>query len=128
MDKQRGIQKLEEALQIVEKVIKEKQGTFKLVQKPQIIGESDEIGLDEIIGNADNESGDEGSEDNEEGMAVDIGDEEEEEGQNMGGKVASGGKKKKKVQNEDSDEEEEEDEEEETKGKEQIKKQGKKNI
>jgi hypothetical protein len=46
--------------------------------------------LDEIIGNAENESGDE-SEDNEEGINVDL-EEDEEEGE---GKVTSAGKKKK---------------------------------
>lgn len=34
LDKAKGIAKLEEALKIIEKVIKEKGGTFKLVNKP----------------------------------------------------------------------------------------------
>lgn len=34
LDKQKGFTKLEEALAIVERVIKEKNGVFKLVNKP----------------------------------------------------------------------------------------------
>ena len=34
LDKQKGISKLEEALSIIERVIKEKEGTFKLINKP----------------------------------------------------------------------------------------------
>jgi translation initiation factor 2 alpha subunit (eIF-2alpha) len=34
LDKVLGIERLESALEIIEKVIKEKQGTFKLVNKP----------------------------------------------------------------------------------------------
>jgi len=34
LDKIKGFAKLDEALKIIEKVIKEKKGTFKLVSKP----------------------------------------------------------------------------------------------
>lgn len=37
MEKQKGIQKLDEALLIIERVIKEKGGTFKVVQKATVI-------------------------------------------------------------------------------------------
>jgi len=34
LEKVKGIQKLEEALEIIEKTIKERKGTFKVVNKP----------------------------------------------------------------------------------------------
>ena len=49
LDKAKGISKLEEALVIVEKTIKEKQGTFKLVNKPQVIGAKDDKDIEDIM-------------------------------------------------------------------------------
>ena len=49
LEKAKGIAKLEEALRIVERVIKEKKGTFKLVNKPQIIGAKDEKEIEDIM-------------------------------------------------------------------------------
>lgn len=48
LDKQKGFTKLEEALTIVEKIIKEKNGTFKLLNKPQVIGQKDERDIEDI--------------------------------------------------------------------------------
>jgi len=81
LEKNRGIAKLEEALKIVEKVIKEKKGTFKLVNKPQIIGAKDEKDIEDIMANIQDHRDDMSSaeEDNQEGMDVDLGDEVEEE-------------------------------------------------
>jgi hypothetical protein len=84
LEKARAISKIEEALQIVEKVIKEKQGSYKLLSKPQVIGSKDDRDLDEIkekygqVG-ADNDE-DSQSEDNEEGIDVDLEEDEEEKG------------------------------------------------
>jgi translation initiation factor 2 alpha subunit (eIF-2alpha) len=41
LDKVLGVERLEKALEIIEKVIKERQGTYKLINKPQIIGADD---------------------------------------------------------------------------------------
>jgi translation initiation factor 2 alpha subunit (eIF-2alpha) len=41
LDKVLGVERLEKALEIIEKVIKERQGTYKLINKPQIIGDDD---------------------------------------------------------------------------------------
>jgi len=49
LEKAKGFAKLEEALRIVERVIKEKKGTFKLVNKPQIIGAKDEKEIEDIM-------------------------------------------------------------------------------
>lgn len=74
MDKPKGMEKLEAALEIIEQVIKEKQGQFKLLQKPQLISGDDT----QIVEDEDGvESGDEDSENNEEGIDVDLEGEEE---------------------------------------------------
>ena len=49
LDKHKGISKLEEALSIIEKSIKQKKGTFKIVNKPQIIGHKDERDIEDIM-------------------------------------------------------------------------------
>jgi translation initiation factor 2 subunit 1 len=49
LDKHKGFAKLEEALAIVEKTIKEKKGTFKLVNKPQVIGAKDDRDIEDIM-------------------------------------------------------------------------------
>ena len=70
LDKAGGIAKLEKAIEIIEHEIKAAEGTFKLVNKPQIIGAKDDKDIIEIMDkmNDDQESGEEGEEDNEEGM------------------------------------------------------------
>jgi translation initiation factor 2 alpha subunit (eIF-2alpha) len=60
LEKAKGLEKLEEALKIVEKVIREKEGTFKLVSKPQVIGAKDEKDIDDLIANI-NDDREEGS-------------------------------------------------------------------
>jgi translation initiation factor 2 alpha subunit (eIF-2alpha) len=49
LEKAKGMQKLEHALEILEKVIKEKKGTFKLLNKPQVIGAKDDKDIDDIM-------------------------------------------------------------------------------
>lgn len=70
LEKTKGLERLEQALEIIEKVIKEKKGTFKVVNKPTILGHNVDKDLEEIIERiGDNE---EGSEDNEEGIDIDL--------------------------------------------------------
>lgn len=76
LEKAKGIAKLEAALTLIEKVIKEKKGTFKLVNKPQIIGKDSGDEPGKINNNEDEESSEE--EDNEEGIDIDLEDDEEE--------------------------------------------------
>ena len=106
---------MEQALKEVETVIKEKGGTFKVVNKPQIIGDSaKDKDLDEIMkmpGEHDSNDGSSDEEDNDEGMGdIDLGEEEltgeagleEEDGEEGGeerkvsSKKAKGTKKKSK--------------------------------
>lgn len=100
LDKAGGIEKLERALEIIEREIKQLSGTFKLVHKPQVIGAKDDKDIIEIMDrNEDGEEDEEDcEEDNEEGMGdIDIdGDGSDEEG----------GKKSKKKKRADDDEEE----------------------
>ncbi len=81
LDKNKGIAKLEEALKIVEKVIKEKQGNYKLVNKPTVIGAKEDKDIEDIMAkiNDDKEEGSSGEEDNEEGMDIDLEDDDQEE-------------------------------------------------
>lgn len=105
LDKNRGIQKLEESLKIVEKVIKEKQGTFKLVSKPQIIGAKDDKDIEDIMAkiNDDKEEGSAG-EDNEEGMGdISLDEEEHDEEEKKEEKKSS--KHKKRAKGSDDDDE-----------------------
>lgn len=71
---------MEEALKEVERIIKVKGGSFKLVAKPQVIGDSSKGNdTDDIVAN-DRESGEDSSvdEDNDEGMGdIDLGEEVE---------------------------------------------------
>lgn len=103
LDKVKGHSKLEEALSIIEKVIKEKKGTYKLVNKPQIIGAKDDKDIEDIMAKLNEEKGSDesGSEDNEEGIEIDLEEDEEEEKKSS----KKGGKKKRK----DSDDEDDDD-------------------
>ena len=119
-----GLAVLEQALKEVETVIKEKGGTFKVVNKPQIIGDSaKDKDLDEIMkmpGEHDSNDGSSDEEDNDEGMGdIDLGEEEltgeagleEEDGEEGGeerkvsSKKAKGTKKKSKKAAASDDEE-----------------------
>ena len=111
LEKQKGIQKLEEALKVVEKVIKQKQGTYKLVNKPQVIGAKDDKDIEDIMAKMNEESGDEAAggsskeEDNEEGMDIELDeDAQEEEKQNLEKK-----KKSKKAKGKEEEDEEDDD-------------------
>lgn len=108
LDKVKGIQKLEEALTIVEKIIKEKQGTFKIINKPQIIGAKEDKDIDDIMAKINDDDEDSAaSEDNEEGMGdVDLGDDLDEEHKEEEQKRPS---KKGKAKKESEDEDEEDD-------------------
>lgn len=102
LKKVEGLALLNEALQIIEKVIKEKNGSFKLVNAPQIIGDSSkDKDLEDIMKMpGERESGDEDSqeeEDNEEGMGdIDLGVEEEEGADHDGEEEEKVDKRKKK--------------------------------
>ena len=99
MDKVKGIQKLEDALKIVEKVIKQKQGTFKLVNKPTIIGAKDDKDIEDIMSKInDDNDGSSAEEDNEEGMDIDLEDDDDEETKQ------DKKKSKKKTKKQESDE------------------------
>lgn len=113
LKKVEGLELLEQALKEIEGVIKEKGGTFKIVNKPQIIGDSaKDKDLEDIMKMPGEHDSDEASsEDNDEGMGdIDLGDdagagsgEEEEEGDEKKG-GAGAAKKSKKVKKGDSDE------------------------
>lgn len=112
LDKPNGLAKLELALEIIEKTIKEKSGTFKIINKPQIIGAKDDKDLIEIMDKIDDEESVE--EDNEEGMGdIDIegeegeGDDDDEEETKDSKK--SKHKKEEKKGKKDSDEEDDDD-------------------
>lgn len=78
-EKSKGIAKLEDAMKVIERVIKEKQGTFKIVSPPSVIGAKDEKDIEDLVQkiNDDNEEGSD-EEDNEEHMGnIDLGDDEE---------------------------------------------------
>ena len=104
LDKHKGFAKLEEALAIVEKTIKERNGTFKVVNKPQVIGHQDDRDIEDIIqkmqDDKEDEDGSENEEDNEEGIDIDIGDEDEEEKKE---ERSDKKKKAKKVESDDDD-------------------------
>lgn len=103
LEKVKGIQKLEEALEIIEKTIKERKGTFKIVNKPQIIGHKDDKDLDDI--KIEDEEASDVEEDNEEGMG-DLDIDEDEQNEERKEDKAGGKKGKKKM---DSDDEESDD-------------------
>jgi hypothetical protein len=81
LKKNEGLALLEEALKEVERVIKIKGGSFKVSNKPQIIGDSaKDKDIEEIMkmpgerSDGDSEAGSEEAEDNEEGMGdIDLG-------------------------------------------------------
>ena len=79
LDKVGGIAKLEKALEIIEKEIKAKNGVFKLVNKPQVIGAKDDKDIIDIMDRVhDDDDDDAEEEDNDEGMGdLDIGDEDD---------------------------------------------------
>lgn len=100
LDKVGGIAKLEKALEIIEKEIKAKNGVFKLINKPQVIGAKDDKDIIDIMDRMhDDDEEDEEEEDNDEGMGdLDIEDEDD-NGEER--------KEKPKKAKKDSDDEEE---------------------
>ena len=104
LDKVNGIAKLETALQIIEKEIKEKQGTFKIINEPQVIGAKDDKDIIEIMDKINDEKSS-GEEDNDEGMGdLDIDDDEEGEEKKEEKKASKKSKKAKGSDDEDEDE------------------------
>lgn len=84
LDKPNSIQKLKDALVIIERVIKECKGSFKLISEPKVIGANDEKEMDDIMGvmqTHDGSSNGSDSEDNEEGMGDIEGIDDEEDSQ-----------------------------------------------
>lgn len=99
LEKVAGIEKLEKALEIIEHEIKAKNGTFKLVNKPQVIGAKDDKDIIEIMDKMNDDEDGSGDEDNEEGMGdIDIEDEDDD-----------GEEKKTKTKKAADDDEEEKD-------------------
>ena len=76
LDKVLGVERLEKALEIIEKEIKERQGTYKLINKPQIIG-ADDKDIEDIMAkiNSPEGSDEDEPEDNDDGINIDIGEE-----------------------------------------------------
>ena len=111
LKKNEGLALLETALKEVESVIKEKGGTFKLVNKPQVIGDSSkDKDLEEIMKmpgeHEDGEGGSSAEEDNDEGMGdIDLGEDAEggsgSEGEERKKPAASGKKAKKQADSEE---------------------------
>lgn len=107
LKKVEGLELLEEALKDVERVIKEKGGTFKIMNKPQIIGDSaKDKDLEDIMKMPGEHDSDEGSsEDNDEGMGdIDLGEGSGEEDGNEKKGGAGAAKQLKKAKKGDSDE------------------------
>jgi len=99
LKKNEGLALLETAMKEVETVIKEKGGAFKLVNKPQIIGDSaKDKDLEEIMkmpGERDSEDGSDNEEDNDEGMGnIDLGEDEFAAAAGSGDEDADGEEKK----------------------------------
>ena len=68
-------------MKVIERVIKEKQGAFKLVNKPQVIGAKDEKDIEDLMQNINEQNEDNSEdEDNEEGMGDLVLEHEEGEG------------------------------------------------
>ena len=106
LDKVLGVERLEKALEVIEKVIKERQGTFKLINKPQIIGAKDDKDIEDIMAKINEEKGsddDENSEDNEEGIDIDLGEDDDQEERKEEHKSKKGKKKAKASDEEDDD-------------------------
>lgn len=123
LKKVEGLAVLDEALHEIERVIREKGGAFKIVNKPQIIGDSaKDKDLEDIMkmpGERDSDNEDGGSsgvEDNDEGMGdLDVEGLEDEEGAEAGEDQeeerktttkSKSSKGKKKAKGDDSDEDE----------------------
>lgn len=107
LKKNEGLTLLETALKEIETVIKERGGTFKLVNKPQVIGDSaKDKDLEEIMkmpGERDSEEGGSSAEeDNDEGMGdIDLGEDGEEakeDQEDAGAEEDSDGEEEKKVE------------------------------
>jgi hypothetical protein len=76
LEKSKGVAKLQEALQIIETAIKERKGTYKLINEPIVIGAKDDRDIDEIT-KLEEDVQSYGAEDNQEGMGdIDLGDED----------------------------------------------------
>lgn len=115
LKKNEGLALLDQALREVEAGIKERNGTFKLVNKPQIIGDSaKDKDLEEIMkmpGEYESGGGSSAEEDNEEGMGdVDLEDEFadpaadlDEDGEERKASKVKEGKKKKKASSDEDD-------------------------
>lgn len=68
-----GEAKLREALQIIKQVMKANNGQFKQKSEPMLIGSSkDEPDIADLVKKAQEDESDEGEEDNEEGMDLDL--------------------------------------------------------
>ena len=48
LEKAKGVSKLQQALQMIEAAIKERKGTYKLINDPIVIGAKDDRDIDEI--------------------------------------------------------------------------------
>lgn len=99
LDKAKAIAKMEQALEIIEKVINEKSGIFKLKNKPVIIGQREDKDIDDLMTKYHDDkeeavSSDE--EDNEEGIDIDLEGEGEEEEKKEESKSHKKSKKSKK--------------------------------
>jgi hypothetical protein len=81
LDKVNGIKRLEKALEIIQTIMAQKKGTFKLTSDPQIMGAKDDKELEDLLANVkenqDAEVNSDIEEDNEEGIDIDIDDIEE---------------------------------------------------
>ena len=71
LEKAKGVSKLEEALGIIEGVMKEKKGTFKIINKPTILGHNTDKDIEEIYDRMGEEN-ENSEEDNEEGIDIDL--------------------------------------------------------
>lgn len=109
LDKVKGVEKLEQALEIIQKEIKARKGTFKLLNKPQIIGAKDDKDIDDIMAKIHDDEEASEEEDNEEGMGdLDLGEEGEEERKEES-KVSKKQKRKGSDDDDDDDDEDEDD-------------------
>ena len=106
LDKHKGFSKLEEALSIIEKVIKEKKGTFKVLNRPQIIGHKDDKDIEDIMQKIQDDKDDDASdneEDNEEGIDIDLGEEGDGDEEEKKEEKKEGKKSKKKADSDEDD-------------------------
>jgi hypothetical protein len=76
LDKAKGVAKLKEALQIIETAIKERKGTYKLINEPIVISAKNNRNIDEIT-KLEEDVLSYGAEDNQESVGdIDSGDED----------------------------------------------------